>query len=316
MNDVSQNSVRYLEITPEEEGQRLDNYLLRVLKGVPKSHIYRVVRSGEVRINMKRAQPSSRVFPGDLIRIPPIRTSQEKNISVGARLAERLTESIIYEDDQLLVLNKPVGIAVHGGSGVSLGVIEALRKLRTDLSYLELVHRLDKETSGCLLIAKKRSMLRAIQALLEARTIQKTYWALLEHRWEGKPSAVVDVALEKNTLKSGERMVKVSETGKASKTSFKLLENYEHACWVEANPKTGRTHQIRVHSAYLGHPIVGDPKYGNNTVIEGLELMKHRLYLHAREIQFTLNGRDYLFQAELDDAFEKTRGMLRHEKAI
>ncbi|MDP3705916.1 MAG: RluA family pseudouridine synthase [Legionellaceae bacterium] len=316
MNDVSQNGVRYVEITPEEEGQRLDNYLLRVLKGVPKSHIYRVVRSGEVRINMKRAQPSSRLFSGDKIRIPPIRTSQEKNITVGARLAERLTDSIIYEDDQLLVVNKPVGIAVHGGSGVSLGVIEALRKLRTDLTYLELVHRLDKETSGCLLIAKKRSMLRAIQALLEARTIQKTYWALLMHRWEGKPSTVVDVALEKNTLKSGERMVIVSEAGKASKTSFKLLENYQHACWVEANPKTGRTHQIRVHSAYLGHPIVGDPKYGNNTVIEGLESMKHRLYLHAREIQFNLNGRDYVFQAELDETFETTRGMLRHEKAI
>jgi len=316
MNDVSQNKVRHLEIIPEEEGQRLDNYLLRVLKGVPKSHIYRVVRSGEVRINMKRAQPSSRLFAGDVVRIPPIRVSQEKNVTVGSRFAERLLQSIIYEDEQLLVVNKPVGIAVHGGSGVSLGVIEGFRQLRPDLSYLELVHRLDRETSGCLLIAKKRSMLRAIQALLEARTVQKTYWALLRHHWEGKPTVTVDKPLEKNVLKSGERIVKVSDEGKASKTYFKLLENYQHACWVEASPKTGRTHQIRVHSAYLGHPIVGDPKYGDNAGIEGLESMENRLYLHAREIQFNLNGREYMFRAELDETFTNTRSLLRHEKAI
>lgn len=316
MNDVSKNNVLYLEIASEEEGQRLDNYLLRVLKGVPKSHIYRIVRSGEVRINMKRVQPSSRLHCGDIVRVPPIRTSQEKHITVSVGLADSLLKRIIHEDDALIVINKPVGMAVHGGSGVSLGVIEALRKVRTDLSYLELVHRLDKETSGCLLIAKKRSMLRAIQALLEERTVQKTYWALLAHPWEGKSSTVVDAPLVKNILSSGERIVKVCETGKASKTSFKLLENYNEACWVEACPRTGRTHQIRVHSAYLGHPIVGDSKYGNNNGNSSLKSIAHRLYLHARSIQFTLNDKDYFFQAELDDTFEKARSKLRHEKAL
>ena len=151
------NEVHYTEINAEEDGQRLDNYLMRILKGVPKSHIYRIIRGGEVRINKKRAQACSRLCEGDRIRIPPVRTAQEKEVHVGPRLAERLVESIIYEDNHLLVVNKPAGIAVHGGSGLSLGIIEALRKTRTDLPYLELVHRLDKDTSGCLLLAKKRS---------------------------------------------------------------------------------------------------------------------------------------------------------------
>lgn len=299
-------SVRYVEVHAEEDGQRLDNYLMRILKGVPKSHIYRMIRGGEVRINKKRVQPSSRLCQGDMIRIPPVRTAQDKEVHVGSRLAQRLVESIIFEDDRLLVVNKPAGIAVHGGSGLSLGVIEALRQIRTDLSYLELVHRLDKDTSGCLLLAKKRSVLRAIQALLESRLVTKTYWALLCHPWRGKKSMSVDVALEKNTLKSGERVVRVSDAGKASQTGFKLLENYQHACWVEASPKTGRTHQIRVHSAYLGHPIVGDQKYGGEEFVEGLDAGKQRLYLHARAIQFTLNGTNHVFQAELDNRFAET----------
>ncbi|HHF7344766.1 TPA: RluA family pseudouridine synthase [Legionella feeleii] len=303
--------VRYTEISADEEGQRLDNYLMRILKGVPKSHIYRIIRAGEVRINKKRAQASSRLMQGDCVRIPPVRTSQSKDIFVGEKLEQRLRESILFEDNSLLVINKPAGIAVHGGSGLSLGVIEALRKTRDDLSYLELVHRLDKETSGCLLLAKKRSMLRAIQALLEAREVQKTYWALLSNSWQGKKTKLVDAALEKNTLKSGERIVAVKEEGKASQTYFKLLENYQQACWVEASPKTGRTHQIRVHSAYLGHPIVGDEKYGKEELITGLESVKSRLYLHARAIQFNLNGKNYLFEANLDERFAETLKKLR-----
>lgn len=304
MNEVQQNNVRYLEITPEEDGQRLDNYLVRVLKGVPKSHIYRIVRGGEVRVNKKRAKPSQRLCPGDLIRIPPIRTAEAKEHVVGDWLSECLQSSIIHEDDHLLVVNKPAGIAVHGGSGVSLGVIEAFRKMRPDLSYLELVHRLDKNTSGCLLLAKKRSMLRQIAALLEARQVYKTYWALVANPWEGKRSIIVNAPLLKNTLKSGERMVVVSDEGKASETRFILLKNYQSACFVEANPKTGRTHQIRVHSACIGHPILGDSKYGKNTGSEELHFESARLYLHARAIQFTLNDKVYRFQAELDDTFE------------
>jgi 23S rRNA pseudouridine955/2504/2580 synthase len=303
--------VRYTEISTEEDGQRLDNYLIRILKGVPKSHVYRIIRGGEVRINKKRAQPSSRLCAGDMVRIPPIRTSQEKDVHVGLKLMQRLLESVIYEDESLLVVNKPAGIAVHGGSGLSLGVIEALRKMRTDLSYLELVHRLDKETSGCLLLAKKRSALRSIQALLEARLVKKTYWALVCHPWQGKKIVTVDVALEKNTLKSGERVVRVNESGKLSQTSFKLLENYQQACWVEASPKTGRTHQIRVHSAYLNHPIVGDLKYGGSFSIDGIDAKNSRLYLHARAIQFNLNDRNYAFQADLDDRFAETLKRLR-----
>jgi 23S rRNA pseudouridine955/2504/2580 synthase len=304
--------VRYTEISVEEEGQRLDNYLMRILKGVPKSHIYRIIRAGEVRINKKRAQVSARLMQGDYIRIPPVRISQGKDIHVGEQLEQRLRESILFEDSNLLVINKPAGIAVHGGSGLSLGVIEALRKARDDLSYLELVHRLDKETSGCLLLAKKRSMLRAIQALLEAREVNKMYWLLMSHAWQGKKTRVVDAALEKNTLKSGERIVAVKKEGKSSQTSFKLLENYQQACWVEAFPKTGRTHQIRVHSAYLGHPIVGDKKYGKDESIAGLKLIKPRLYLHARAIQFNLSGKTYLFEANLDERFTETLDLFKN----
>lgn len=302
--------VRYTTITAEEEGQRLDNYLIRVLKGVPKSYIYRIIRGGEVRVNKKRAKVSSRLAVGDSVRIPPSRCSEEKAVYVGDRLSLRLTESILYEDDHLLVINKPAGIAVHGGSGLSLGVIEALRKIRADLSYLELVHRLDKETSGCLLLAKKRSMLRAIQAQLEKRQVHKVYWALVANAWSGKKSMSVDAPLEKRTHGSGERFVVISASGKPSQTHFKLLENYVGACWIEASPKTGRTHQIRVHSAHLGHPIVGDPKYGYTDNNE-LNTINTRLFLHARAIQFTLNDKSYMFEAPIDERFASALEHLR-----
>lgn len=309
---LTMNEVSYREISSEEEGQRLDNYLIRILKGVPKSHIYRIIRGGEVRVNKKRAQVNSRLHTGDRVRIPPIRLAESKEIFVGDGLAKKLKECIIFEDACFLVINKPRGIAVHGGSGLSLGVIEALRKTRQDLTYLELIHRLDKETSGCLLLAKKRSTLRAMHALLEARAIQKTYWALLTHRWEGKKQVIVRAALEKNILKSGERVVSVKEEGKASETGFELLENYHQSCWVEASPKTGRTHQIRVHSAHLGHVIVGDKKYGALAgEVEGIDNSNNRLYLHARSVQFELNGIKHLFQADADDLFSNTLKQLR-----
>jgi 23S rRNA pseudouridine955/2504/2580 synthase len=308
--------VQYQHVTQEEAGQRLDNYLMRFLKGVPKSHVYRIIRSGEVRVNKKRAQPSSRVEDGDMIRIPPVRYTTPSEVHVGKVLTERLHASIVHEDGSLLVVNKPSGIAVHGGSGLSLGVIEALRKTRPDLAYLELVHRLDKETSGCLLLAKKRSVLRAIQALFTSRQVTKTYWTLLDGAWVGRETCVVNASLEKNTLHSGERVVRVNEiVGKAAETRFQLLENYSQACWVEATPKTGRTHQIRVHSAHLEHPILGDEKYATcESALLSKKIIPQRLYLHARAIRFNLNDVLYQFQADLDEKFTQALHVLRLSK--
>lgn len=303
--------VRYVEVSGEEAGQRLDNYLFRILKGVPKSHVYRMIRGGEVRINKKRAQVSSKLCLGDLIRIPPVRMAEEKSeVLVTSNLSELLKTCTIYEDEHLLVINKPSGLAVHGGSGLSFGLIEALRQTRPDIHYLELVHRLDKETSGCILLAKKRRILREIQAMLANRTIEKTYWAILAHRWVGKQSVVVNAALQKNILQSGERVVKVNSEGKASETHIKLLENFRDACWVEARPKTGRTHQIRVHVTHIGHPILGDKKYTDETSFPSHKQIKPRLYLHARAIEFILDGKQFSFSAELDEKFSEALKVL------
>jgi len=304
--------VSYQKIHSEENGQRLDNYLIRKLKGVPKSHIYRIIRSGEVRINKKRAKVHSRVCTGDLIRIPPIRTAEQKEPFVSSKTEALLQKSIIHEDQQFLILNKPAGIAVHGGSGLSLGIIEALRKTRKDLHYLELAHRLDKETSGCLVLAKKRSALRAFQNLLETREVIKIYWSIDCHPWKGNKRVVINQPIEKNILSSGERIVKLSPKGKASETRFTLLENYEHACLVEAIPKTGRTHQIRIHSAEMNHVIIGDTKYGyDENKIPKLKTIPKRLYLHAREIKFNLNGTHHHYRAEIDGPFKTTLSLLR-----
>ncbi|MCH9756485.1 MAG: RluA family pseudouridine synthase [Gammaproteobacteria bacterium] len=298
--------VYYKTVISEENGQRLDNYLIRVLKGVPKSHIYRLIRGGEVRVNKKRAKVSSRLTEGDLVRIPPVRVSADAGpIVVNKALFERLNESIIFEDERLLVINKPTGMAVHGGSGLRFGVIEAFRAMRPEARYLELIHRLDRETSGCLLIAKKRSMLRQVQALFEARQVQKTYWLLAQGAWTLQQTVRVNLPLHKNTLQSGERMVRVDDAGKPSQTTFKCLEKYRDACWLEANPKTGRTHQIRVHVASQKHPIIGDLKYGAAALSPELKKsLGKRLYLHARTIQFTLDETPYIFKAELDAQFD------------
>lgn len=303
--------IRFIEVQIDDAGQRMDNFLIRHLKGVPKSHIYRIIRSGEVRVNKKRVKALTRLVAGDMVRIPPLRMAGEKVIHVHSSLKEHLAECIIYEDERLLVLNKPSGLAVHGGSGLQLGAIEALRKIRDDLPYLELVHRLDRETSGCLLVAKKRSMLRSLHALLEARAVQKIYWALLDQSWHDQKKRVVNAPLLKNVLKSGERMVSVTAEGKSSETTFQLLENYKNYCLVEASPKTGRTHQIRVHSAHIGHPIVGDDKYGQCAVLPQDIVQNTRLYLHARSIQFNLAGKSYVFHADLDEKFAQTLDYFR-----
>lgn len=303
------NKVYYYEITDEESGQRLDNLLIRILKGVPKSRIYRLIRCKEIKVNDKRAEVSTRLVSGDKVRIPPIRVSHEKTVEVSEPLVKQLQKAVIFEDNELIVLNKPSGLAVHGGSGLSLGLIEALRQSRPQMKWLELVHRLDKETSGCILVAKKRSCLRLLQQFLMERKMEKTYWALLAHPWDGEKVKVVTQPLQKNVLKSGERVVVISANGKEAETEFRLIENFQDACLVEIFPKTGRTHQIRVHSAFLGHPIIGDNKYGTTFKPVGLEKM--RLYLHARAIQFKIDDRTHHYQASIDSIFIEALMQLR-----
>ena len=285
MNTIKLN-VQFIEISDDIAGQRIDNFLLNKLKNVPKSRVYRVLRKGEVRVNKKRIKPEYKLKAGDILRVPPIHipeTEQVEQPNTKLKKVAELEHCVIYEDEHLLILNKPSGTAVHGGSGLSFGVIEALRALRPDAKYLELVHRIDRDTSGLLLIAKKRPALRYLQEQFREKTIQKYYLALVMGVW---PSSMkkVDVPLLKNETNS---IVRVNEQGKPSETRFKIIENFEHATLIQVSPITGRTHQIRVHCQYAGHPIAwddhyGDPRFDAYTLKLGLK----RLFLHAANIQF------------------------------
>ncbi len=296
--------VTFLEVADEDAGQRLDNWLLRHLKGVPRTRIYRLVRKGEVRVNKSRTRPDYRVNGGDLVRIPPVRLPEPSAAyKPNKALVEQIGQSIVYEDDSLLVINKPAGIAVHGGSGLSGGVIEILRYMRPDLQSVELVHRLDRETSGVLLLAKKRSALRRLHQALRDKTVRKHYLALVEGSWPSR-KRVVAVPLQKNVLQSGERMVRALADGKPSETRFTLLGRGEGVSLVLAEPVTGRTHQIRVHCQYAGHPIIGDEKYGRDEVNQAFRQKGiRRLCLHAREIAFDLDGA-HVFEAEPDESLK------------
>ena len=295
-------AVRYLEIDEGAEGQRLDNFLMRELKGVPKSLVYRLLRRGEVRVNKGRAKPGRRLHSGDRVRIPPVRTAtREAPRSPDDGLRELVENAVLYEDERLLFVNKPSGLAVHGGSGVSLGLIEVLRALRPTQRQLELVHRIDRDTSGCLMVAKRRSALRTIQTLQREGRIGKRYLALLAGRWR-RDSALVDAPLRKNLLSGGERVVRVDAAGKPSRTRFRVVSRFAEATLVEATLETGRTHQIRVHAAYLGTPILGDLKYGDaaaNRRFRGLGL--RRLFLHAASLRLRWpdGGRRYAVEAPL-----------------
>ena len=291
LSDIDQNnpfaSVTFHKVDGEYAGQRLDNFLIRLLKGVPKSRIYRLLRKGEVRVNKGRAKPDMRLTEGDLIRVAPIRVSDAgSSNSPSSQFRRRLNESIIFEDDVVLIVNKPNGIAVHGGSGVSFGVIEGLRSDRPDCKYLELAHRLDRDTSGCLMLAKSRASLISLQKSMQSNSIKKTYQALVCGRWP-KGKSIVNAPLLKNTLSSGERMVRVDAQGKASITHFKIIQSFEEATLLEVILETGRTHQIRVHCQFSGQPIAGDPKYGDigfNQHMRSLGLK--RLFLHASRLVF------------------------------
>lgn len=293
--------VQHVQIDEDRAGQRIDNFLLSFLKGVPKSRIYRILRKGEVRVNKGRIKASYRLQAGDDVRIPPVRLGEpSKAADPGQRVLSLIENSILIEEKGFLVLNKPSGLAVHGGSGLNYGVIEALRALRPDAPYLELVHRLDRDTSGALIIAKKRSVLRELHALLRGEggrggngeKIEKKYLALVKGRWEGGKRRV-DAPLLKNTLKSGERLVRVSEEGKSALSFFEPVTIYSNSSLVEVSLLTGRTHQIRVHADSIGCPIAGDEKYGDEAFNRTMKKAGlGRLFLHAKSVAFTLSAGD------------------------
>lgn len=282
--------VEHVTVDEHSDGQRLDNFLLARLKGVPKSWVYRVLRRGEVRVNKGRCKPASRLHSGDVVRIPPLRIAPAEAVEPPKFATKEIVNSIIYEDALVLAVNKPSGMAVHGGSGLAFGVIEALRSARPTAPFLELVHRLDRDTSGCLLIAKKRSALTALQELLRGGRIEKRYLALLAGRIR-KGAWRTDLPLRKNTLQGGERIVRVDPTGKPAATRFRVLRRFADATLVEAELETGRTHQIRVHALATGHPIVGDPKYADDAAREiARRIGLSRLFLHATSLRFDWTG--------------------------
>ena len=280
--------VQWVEITEDNSEQRLDNFLITLLKGVPKSRIYRIVRKGEVRVNKGRVDVKYRLVIGDIVRIPPVRMPEvsEEGLPVSRGLADILQQNVLFEDDSILVVNKPSGFAVHGGSGIDNGIIEGFRKINPEQRFLELVHRLDRDTSGCLLIAKKRSALRSLHEQFRKDTVTKSYLALLSGRWARK-KLVVNQPLQKNVSKGGERMVVINQHGKESETLFRRLQLFKDATLVEVSPKTGRTHQIRVHAAYLSHPIVGDERYGFDDINKVFKNRGYKkMFLHAETLQF------------------------------
>ena len=284
MKDLGKNAVSRHQVGEEDAGQRIDNYLLKILKGVPKSHVYRVLRSGEVRVNKGRARPEYRLQAGDELRLPPLRLAERAHRVPPPD--PRLEQAILFEDDAIIALNKPAGLAVHGGSGVSFGVIEQLRAQRPQLRFLELVHRLDRDTSGVLLLAKKRSVLVTLHAALREGQVCKYYLALVVGKWHN-PRQSVKVNLRKYVLESGERRVAVEAEGQASHTVFELQKAWRDFSLLRAELKTGRTHQIRVHLAHLGYPIAGDDKYGDfprnrELARDGLK----RMFLHASSVTF------------------------------
>ena len=278
--------VQLVTIDDNNDGQRVDNFLLSRLKGVPRSWVYRVLRRGEVRVNKGRCKPSQRLHRGDVVRIPPLRLDTRPSGSPPNALIRSIESAVLYEDDQLLALDKPSGIAVHGGSGVSFGVIEILRAARPNAPYLELAHRLDRDTSGCLLVAKRRSALVRLQELQRAGRIEKRYRALLAGRIR-KGGWRADLPLRKNTLQSGERVVRVDPLGKPAATVFSVVKRFADATLVEATLETGRTHQIRVHAAANGTPILGDEKYGDEDANRRFRRAGlRRLFLHAASLRF------------------------------
>jgi 23S rRNA pseudouridine955/2504/2580 synthase len=286
-------------VDPESAGQRIDNYLMKRLKGVPKSHIYRILRSGEVRVNSRRVRAEYRLEEGDRLRMPPLRASPRA--AAVARSAPPLQADVLYEDDLIIAIDKPAGVAVHGGSGVSHGIVEQLRAARPHAPFLELVHRLDRDTSGVLMLAKRRSALTALHRQLREGRVLKLYLVLVRGRWRDAKRNV-RLPLEKYLLASGERRVAVREKGAAAHTIFRLKQSWRDLSLLEAELKTGRTHQIRVHLAHLGFPVAGDEKYGDFALNKSLS--RHglkRMFLHSARtvIEHPQTGRSLALEAPL-----------------
>jgi 23S rRNA pseudouridine955/2504/2580 synthase len=306
MNELGKNSVALLTIDEGSEGQRIDNYLLKLLKGVPKSHIYRMLRKGEVRANKKRVDATYRLAPGDIVRVPPVQTARREPASLQS-VSARLAHCTLFEDSALLVINKPSGMAVHGGSGISRGVIEQLRLERPELKFLELAHRLDRETSGVLLLAKKRSALVKLHEAMREGAMDKFYFALVKGGWTDARRHV-RLPLFKYLTAEGERRVSVREDGQAAHTIFSLQRKWAGLSLLEAELKTGRTHQIRVHLSHLGFPIAGDDKYGDfswNRELQRQGLKRMFLHAHRAVIRHPLTGETLTLEAPLPQELER-----------
>ena len=309
-SDTPRPAVIWVTVDEDNHGQRLDNFLMAQLRGVPRSIIYRIVRKGEVRVNKGRVKPDTRVNTGDQVRIPPVvRKEKAPQAAPGDRVQAVIEAAVVFENEQMLVVNKPSGIAVHGGSGLSFGLIEVLRAGRPQARFLELVHRLDRDTSGLVMVAKKRSALRYLQDELRHRRIRKQYHALVSGHWSADVDKVSQPLL-RYEMPNGERRVKVDSSGKESLTLFRCLQRYDGYSLVEASPVTGRTHQIRVHGAYAGHPIAGDDKYMDDASQKAFRSVGgSRLMLHARALELTSppdgegHSQPMRLEAPYDDAF-------------
>ena len=291
-------SVQFIDIRADQAGQRIDNFLITLEKGVPKSRIYRALRKGEVRVNKGRIKQTYRLQAGDQVRVPPLRVSDS--------LTDALENAILMEDDDILVINKPAGLAVHAGSQIQLGVIEAMRIIRPENRFVELVHRLDRDTSGCLVLAKSRAALLNLQQQMKASETDKRYLTLTRGKWAAQEN-IVDLALQKNSLSSGERMVVPDINGKKSKTLFEVKQEFSGCQLVAAKLYTGRTHQIRVHSASQSHPVAGDEKYGDREFNKRLrQYGLKRMFLHAWQLSLKhpLTDEPLTFNAELPDTLK------------
>jgi 23S rRNA pseudouridine955/2504/2580 synthase len=309
--------VSYVEAGEGDEGQRLDNFLLRTLGSIPRSLVYRILRTGEVRVNGRRAKPAYRLVAGDRVRLPPLKDAGRKDDSEPAKtpsksLREFVAAAVVHEDRDLIVVNKPAGIAVHGGSGVSFGVIEALRAVHPQLKELELVHRLDRDTSGCLLVAKRRAVLRDLHSQLRERTMEKRYLTLVAGRW---PLGVktIDLPLKTNLKQGGERVVRVHSEGQHADTTFTPIEQFgKVATLLDVALGTGRTHQIRVHAAHAGYPVAGDEKYGDRDKDAKLkEYGLSRMFLHAASLKFQRGDEPFSVTAPLPQELQSVLERLR-----